>query len=56
MVLLEQNYRWTPQDAQHDVPFSFVCPEGTAEVRLYFTFPPDGKRQTKSAARRWKRH
>ena len=40
MVLLEQNYRWTPQDAQHDVLFSFVCPEGTAEVRLYFTFSP----------------
>ena len=40
MVLFEQDYRWTPQDAQHDVPFSFTCPDETAEVRLYFTFSP----------------
>ena len=40
MLLFEQDYRWTPTDAQHDVPFAFTCPEGTAEVRLYFTYGP----------------
>lgn len=40
MVLFEQDYCWSPQDAQHDVPFAFTCPDGTAEIRLYFTFSP----------------
>ena len=40
MVLFEQDYCWTPKDAQHDVPFAFTCPDGAQEVRLYFTFSP----------------
>lgn len=50
MLLLEQDYRWTPQDAQHDVPFVFTCPAGTKEVRLYFTFSP-GKETTDDICR-----
>ncbi len=55
MVLFEQDYCWTPRDAQHDVPFSFTCPDGATEVRLYFTFSPAGKPRRKSAVRRWKK-
>ena len=40
MLLFEQDYRWTPQDAQHDVPIAFPFPEGTTEIRLYFTYSP----------------
>ena len=39
-VLLEQEYMWTPKDAQKNIPFMFHCPAEIAEIRISFSFSP----------------
>ena len=45
MVLLEQQYVWTPKDTAHDVPFAFVCPPEIASIRISFSFSPGMEQQ-----------
>lgn len=39
-VLLEQEYVWSPADAQTDVPFAFCCTQDITEIRILFSFSP----------------
>lgn len=40
MVLLQQQYQWTPQDTAHDIPFAFTCPQDVQGVFIRFRFSP----------------
>lgn len=50
MLLFEQDYRWTPADAQTDVPFAFTVPTGVTELRVQFCFAP-GKEESEELCR-----
>lgn len=40
MILFEQDYRWTPEDTAHDVPFAFTCTPDMTAVVVKFSFSP----------------
>lgn len=40
MLLLENSYRFTPDDTAKDIPFSFEAPVGTDRVELLLRFDP----------------